>query len=73
MLRCPAKPVTRPTTKTSHKASAKSKAKAIKPKHDDFPTDVAVKHKAMGQTVSNHLRKGRGLVDTVTNGMFPKY
>jgi hypothetical protein len=47
------------------------KAKA-KPKHDDFPTDVAVKHKATGQTVSNYLRKGNRLVKNACNGMFPK-
>ena len=40
-----------------------------KPKHDDFPTDIAVKHKAMGQTVSNYLRKGNRLVKNACNGI----
>ena len=43
------------------------------PKHGDFPIDTADKHKAMGQTVSSYLRKGRGLVANASNGMFPKY
>ena len=43
------------------------------PKHGDFPTAIADKHKAMGQTVSNYLRKGRGLVDNACRGKFPKY
>jgi hypothetical protein len=43
------------------------------PKFGDFPIDTADKHKAMGQTVSNYLRKGRGLVANASNGMFPKY
>ena len=44
-----------------------------KPKDDDFPTDVAIKHKAMGQTVSNYLRKGNRLVKNACNCIFPKY
>jgi hypothetical protein len=43
------------------------------PKHGDFPTAIADKHKAMGQTVSCYLRKGRGLVDNACKGVFPKY
>jgi hypothetical protein len=43
------------------------------PKFGDFPIDIADKHKAMGQTVSNYLRKGRGLVDNACRGVFPKY
>ena len=43
------------------------------PKFGDFPIDTADKHKAMGQTVSSYLRKGRGLVANATNGIFPKY
>ena len=43
-----------------------------KPKRDDSPTDVAVKLKAMGQTVSNYLRKGNRLVKNACNGIFPK-
>jgi hypothetical protein len=43
------------------------------PKHGDFPTAIADKHKAMGQTVSSYLRKGRGLVDNACKGVFPKY
>jgi len=27
----------------------------------------------MGQTVSNYLRKGRGLVDNASRGVFPKF
>ncbi|CAN1553311.1 hypothetical protein MCERE1_02268 [Burkholderiaceae bacterium] len=42
------------------------------PKHDDFPADAADKHKAMGQTVSNYLRKGNRLVKNACNGIFPK-
>ena len=49
----------------------KLKPKAM-PKHDDFPTDAADKHKAMGQTVSNYLRKGNRLVKNACNGIFPK-
>lgn len=43
------------------------------PKPGDFPNDIADKHKAMGQTVSNYLSKGRGLVDNACRGVFPKY
>ena len=43
------------------------------PRLGDFPIDTADKHKAMGQTVSSYLRKGRGLVANASNGMFPKY
>jgi hypothetical protein len=43
------------------------------PKFGDFPIDTADKQKAMGQTVSSYLRKGRGLVDNASNGIFPKY
>jgi hypothetical protein len=42
-------------------------------KHGDFLTEVADKHKAMGQTVSNYLKKGRGLVSNACRGIFPKY
>ena len=43
------------------------------PKLGDFPIDTADKHKAMSQTVSSYLRKGRVLVANASNGMFPKY
>jgi hypothetical protein len=43
------------------------------PKFGDFPIDLADKHKAMGQTVSSYLRKGRKLVDNACKGVFPKY
>jgi len=43
------------------------------PKFGDFPIDIADKHKAMGQTVSSYLRKGRGLIDNACRGMFPKF
>ena len=43
------------------------------PKFGDFPIDVADKHKAMGQTVSSYLKKGRNLVDNAANGQFPKF
>jgi hypothetical protein len=43
------------------------------PKNLDFPADIADKHKAMGQTVSNYLRKGNRLVKNACNGIFPKY
>jgi hypothetical protein len=43
------------------------------PRAGDYPTEVADKHKAMGQTVSSYLRKGRGLVDNACHGVFPKY
>jgi hypothetical protein len=42
------------------------------PKIGDYPTEVAEKHKAMGQTVSSYLRKGRILVNNACNGIFPK-
>ena len=42
-------------------------------KFGDYPTEVSDKHKAMGQTVSNYLRKGRGLVDNACRGFFPRY
>ena len=42
-------------------------------KFGDYPSEVSDKHKAMGQTVSNYLRKGRGLIDNACNGIFPKY
>jgi hypothetical protein len=42
-------------------------------KKGDFLSDVADKHKAMGQTVSSYLKKGRFLVDNAANGLFPKY
>ena len=43
------------------------------PKFGDFPIDISDKHKAMGQTVSSYLRKGRGLINNASNGVFPKY
>ena len=43
------------------------------PRPEDYPTDIADKHKIMGQTVSNYLRKGKALVDNAYNGVFPKY
>ena len=46
--------------------------KAI-PKFGDFPIDVADKHKAMGQTVSNYLRKASCLVKNAGIGIFPKF
>lgn len=42
-------------------------------KKGDFLSDVADKHKAMGQTVSSYLKKGHALVDNACNGVFPKY
>jgi hypothetical protein len=43
------------------------------PKFGDFPIDVADKHKAMGQTVSNYLRKGSCLVKNSSIGIFPSF
>lgn len=43
------------------------------PNFGDFPIDVADKHKAMGQTVSSYLKKGRNLVHNAANGQFPKF
>ena len=43
------------------------------PKFGDLSIDTADKHKVMGQTVSSYLKKGRGLVDNASNGIFPKY
>ncbi len=43
------------------------------PKFGDFPNDIADKHKAMGQTVSSYLKKGRRLVDNACRGVFPKF
>ena len=42
-------------------------------KFGDYPSEVSDKHKAMGQTVSNYLRKGRGLVDNACRGFFPRF
>ena len=42
-------------------------------KNGDFPTDIADKHKAMGQTVSNYLRKASCLVKNAGIGIFPKF
>jgi hypothetical protein len=42
-------------------------------KFGDFPIDVADKHKAMGQTVSNYLRKGSCLVKNSSIGIFPSF
>ena len=42
-------------------------------KFGDYPSEVSDKHKAMGQTVSNYLRKGRVLVDNASRGVFPKF
>ena len=42
-------------------------------KNGDFPIDIADKHKAMGQTVSSYLTKGRMLVDNACKGVFPKF
>jgi len=42
------------------------------PKFGDFPIDIADKHKAMGQTVSNYLRKGSSLVRNAGIGVFPR-
>lgn len=42
-------------------------------KFGDYPSEISDKHKAMGQTVSNYLRKGRGLVDNAYRGIFPKF
>jgi len=39
----------------------------------DYPSEVSDKHKAMGQTVSNYLRKGRSLVGNACHGVFPKF
>jgi hypothetical protein len=43
------------------------------PRFGDYPIDIADKHKAMGQTVSSYLKKGRCLVDNASNGIFPKF
>jgi hypothetical protein len=43
------------------------------PKFGDFPIDIADKHKAMGQTVSSYLKKGRMLIDNACKGVFPKF
>jgi hypothetical protein len=43
------------------------------PKFGDFPIDVADKHKAMGQTVSNYLSKGSFLVRNAGIGIFPTF
>lgn len=43
------------------------------PKFGDFAIDIADKHKAMGQTVSSYLRKGRGLIHNACRGIFPKF
>jgi hypothetical protein len=43
------------------------------PRFGDFPIDIADKHKAMGQTVSSYLKKGRCLIDNASNGIFPKF
>ena len=43
------------------------------PKFGDFLIDTTDKHKAMGQTVSSYLKKGRGLVDNAYQGIFPRY
>ena len=42
-------------------------------KFSDYPSEISDKHKAMGQTVSNYLRKGKGLVDNAYQGIFPRY
>ena len=42
-------------------------------KNGEFPIDVADKHKAMGQTVSNYLRKASCLVKNAGIGIFPKF
>jgi hypothetical protein len=43
------------------------------PKLGEYQCDISDKHKVMGQTVSNYLRKGRGLIDNASNGIFPKF
>jgi hypothetical protein len=43
------------------------------PKFNDYPSDISDKHKAMGQTVSNYLRKGQRLVDNAYRGNFPRF
>lgn len=43
------------------------------PKNSDYPTLVSEKHKMMGQTVSNYLKKGKALVNNASNGCFPKF
>jgi len=43
------------------------------PKFNDYPIDISDKHKAMGQTVSNYLRKGQRLVDNAHRGNFPRF
>ena len=43
------------------------------PKLGDYASATSDKHKAMGQTVSNYLRKGRGLVENACRGVFPKF
>lgn len=42
-------------------------------KPSDYSTQISDKHKAMGQTVSNYLKKGRGLVDNACKGIFPSF
>ena len=39
----------------------------------DTPKEQVEKHKAMGQTVSNFVQKGRVLVLNACNGLFPKF
>lgn len=43
------------------------------PKPSDYPTAIADKHKAMGQTVSSYLKKGRNLVNNACGGVFPQF
>ena len=43
------------------------------PKFGDFSIDISDKHKAMGQTVSSYLRKGRSLINNASKGSFPKF
>jgi hypothetical protein len=41
------------------------------PRAGDYASDIADKHKAMGQTISNYLKKGTNLVHNASVGFFP--
>ena len=42
-------------------------------KFSDYPSDVSDKHKVMGQTVSNYLRKAHCLIENSGRGIFPSF
>jgi hypothetical protein len=43
------------------------------PKAGDCASDIADKHKAMGQTISSYLKKGSNLVHNASIGFFPQF